>query len=136
MRRCLSVFAVVLALCAGCNLDDPNATPFPTPDIPTVEFIFPAAGASVVEGADMTIDIVARDNNPGAGIARVELFLNGAPFREAEPENDIPVPVFRVEMNWIAEGAGFHALTAIAYRADGQQSDLADISVEVVPASS
>jgi hypothetical protein len=38
-------------------------------------------------------------------------------------------------MNWIADGLGFHAFTAVAYRADGQQSDLTDISVEVIAAS-
>jgi hypothetical protein len=135
MRRLLVALIVTAGIVAGCNLDNPDATPIPTPDLPTVEFIAPISGATVIEGADMTIDIVARDNNPIAGIARIELFLNGAPYREAEPDDDIPVPVFRVEMNWIADGLGFHAFTAVAYRADGQQSDLTDISVEVIAAS-
>jgi hypothetical protein len=36
-------------------------------------------------------------------------------------------------MNWLAQGQGRHALTAIAYRPDGTQSDPATILVNVLP---
>ena len=35
-------------------------------------------------------------------------------------------------MNWLAEGIGFHSLTAIAYRPDGTASPPTIISVQVV----
>lgn len=131
MRRSIGV-ALILLL-AGCNLNAPGEpTPSPTPSIPSVEFISPSEGDRVVEGFDMTIDLVGRDDTPGAGVARIEVRLNGQRLQEATPENDIPVAVFRVETNWITEGVGKHVLSAIAYRRDGTASNERFITIEVV----
>jgi hypothetical protein len=51
----------------------------------------------------------------------------------ATPEASVAEPVFRVEMNWLAKGPGFHAITAIAYRLDGTRSDAATLLIEVLP---
>jgi hypothetical protein len=128
-RRILIVLLAGWAL-AGCNLTASQPTPVPTPDLPGVEFLYPADGSSVIEGTDLTIDLIARDESQG--INRIELLLNGIRLREAVTDSDAPVPAFRVEMNWLAQGAGLHVLTAVAYRPDGIRSDEADITIEVL----
>lgn len=122
---------LLLVLLAGCNLNAPDttATPAPTPDIPTVAFITPEAGTQAVEGFDLTVDIAARDER---GIQRIDLLLNGDIINTAEVDN-VPLPVFRVEMNWVTAGVGRHVLSAIAYRADGTASDEQFVTIEVVP---
>lgn len=130
MRRML-VSILALAVLAGCNLGASQPTPFPTPDIPTIEFIFPPDGSTVIEGTDLTIDLVGRDET--TGIVLIELRLNGETLREAPTEANLPLAVYRVEMNWVAQGLGLHSLSAVAYRPDGIPSDEEFITVEVVP---
>lgn len=125
--------ALVLLMLSGCNLGRPAAptpTAPPTPDIPTAEFLAPPNNSQVFEGTDFALDIVARDS--GSGITRLELYVDGVKINEAEPENGLSVPVFRVEMNWLAQGIGLHALEAIAYRADGTRSVEGRLTIEVV----
>lgn len=129
MRRPL--IALVLLALAGCNLDASNLTPIPTPDIPRVEFLFPENNSTVIEGADLTLDILAQDE--GSGIAQIELLLNGQTLRMASPQEALTLSEFRVEMNWFAQGVGRHVLSAIAYRGDGIPSDEARLVIEVLP---
>jgi hypothetical protein len=125
------LLSVLLVLLTGCTLSSGGtATPLPTPDIPQVEFLFPPQGTSIFEGADLTIDLLAQDET--GGIGRVELYLNDQLLREAEPETP-GEPVYRVEFNWFAEGAGGRqVLSAIAYRQDGTASSEVFTQVEVL----
>lgn len=121
----------LLAL-AGCNLDFSGATltPFPTPDIPRVRFLYPENNAAVVEGAELRIEVLAED--PGAGVARVELLVDDVFLREGRPEISASVPTFTVTFNWLAQGIGRHSLSAVAYRLDGAASAPTTILVQVV----
>lgn len=125
MRRCLLIACLLLC---GCNLITQAATP--TPAVPTIGFQFPVNNVSVVEGTDLQIGLLAQDS---VGIARVELLVDGQPHQEASPVEAEAVPVFTVEMNWLAEGVGLHALEATAYRLDGTASTPALINVDVTP---
>jgi hypothetical protein len=127
VRRGLTIAALVLA---ACNLQQGTPSPLPTPDTPSIEFLSPVNGSTVYEGTDLTIDLVARDN--GEGIARVQLLVDDLPHQEGAPVNTIAVPTFTVTMNWLAEGTGFHSLTAVAYRTDGTASPPTMISIQVV----
>jgi hypothetical protein len=130
MRVLLTLLLSVLVL-TGCNLDESTtSTPIPTPDIPVVEFVYPERGARVIEGAELKIDLVARDDT--VGIRRIELYLNGQLLNTAEPPNAPVESVFRVEMNWFASVAATHVLSAIAYRPDGTRSDEAFLDIEVI----
>jgi len=121
----------LLLLLAACNLGvDAQATPVPTPDIPTVEILSPVNNQQVREGIMFDLDIVGRD--PGAGIERIELFIDDQKINEATPLEAEAVAVFRVTMNWLAQGVGRHVVEAIAYRADGTPSDPFTISIEVL----
>ena len=124
----LRVLTLVLLFAAtACNLQVGAPTPFPTPDLPRVEFQAPANNDSFVEGTDLTIALVASD--AGLGIARIELMVDDLPHSEATPEVSEAVPVFTVTMNWLAEGVGYHSLTATAFRPDGIPSPPVTIAI-------
>lgn len=120
------ILIVVLLLC-GCNLTQGEIIP-PTPAIPTVEFQFPSNNVAVASGTDLQIQVLAQDS---VGIARIELVVDGQPHQTAAPVDSETVPVFTVDMNWLAEGVGFHSLQATAFRLDGTSSDPVLINVNV-----
>lgn len=124
--RWLSLIAV-LALCA-CNLlaGEPIT---PTVPIPIVSFQFPSNNVSIAEGTDLQVQLLAEDV---VGVARIELRVDGQPHQQASPVDSDSVPVFTVDMNWLAEGGGFHVLEATAFRLDGTQSRPALINVNVI----
>lgn len=128
MRDILFAIILILAL-AGCNLDTETPTPVPTPDLPQVQFLYPAEGARVVDGTDLTLDILAQDQT--AGVQRIELYVDGQLLNSdavlAQPES-----AFRAELNWFANGIGKHILSAVAYRADGTPSNEAALTVDVI----
>ena len=119
---------IALLLLSACSLN----TPAPPPNVPHVEFLFPMEGVSVSAGTDLQIGLVATDST---GIARVELLIDDLPHQEARPVEATTVPVFTVDMNWLAQGSGVHVLTATAYRSNGTASEPAIIRVNVVEGS-
>lgn len=133
MRRLLALCVVLACWLSACNLSSVPPTPIPTRDAPTVQFLFPVNESTVIEGTDLEIQIAALDN--GAGIARVDLLVDDFKHQEGAPEVSGAVPGFTVLMNWLAQGVGRHSLTAIAYRADGSQSDPVVIVINVLPRS-
>jgi hypothetical protein len=127
------IVIVVSLLLTGCNLRAGNATttPFPTPDIPRIQFQYPDNNSVVLEDTDLRIDLLAEDS--GSGVARVELLIDDLKANEVRPKVSAAVPTFTVTMNWLARGTGIHSLTAIAYRLDGTTSAPATILVQVLP---
>jgi len=125
--RYCALLGLGIVTVAGCTLE---STPVPTPNIPRVQFIAPPNNSRVVNGTDLTIDLFAQDNH--LGIAKIEFYADGSLIKEASlPNYDVQTD-FRVQVNWLASGIGFHALSAIAYRPDGTRSDEAFLSIEVV----
>ena len=112
----------------GCTLEAPEA--IPTPDLPRVQFISPANNSRVVQNTDLTIDLFAQDST--LGIAKIEFYADGNLIKEASLPNYAVQTDFRVQVNWLAQGVGLHALSAIAYRPDGTQSNEMFLSLEVV----
>lgn len=130
MRQFLLILSLIL-LTTGCNLKSKDATPIPTPDIPTVRFLFPSNNDQVIEGTDLTFDIYAEDMS--VGVARVELFIDGQLLGEPMYYGDYQfTDEFRPQTNWLAQGIGRHTISAVAYRPDGTPSDEALITVEVI----
>ena len=122
----------LLIVLPACNLALGGvATPMPTPDLPRVQFLAPANNQQVIEGTDFDLDILAQDER--AGIAKLELYVDGTLVNSVSPQDDLPVPAFRATMNWLAQGIGFHAIEAIAYRSDGTRGDSALLTLEVIP---
>jgi len=133
MRRCVKLLAagMLLLTLSACNLS--TEVPEPTPEriVPTVEFLYPVNGSLVIEGTDVQIELLAQDPR-GIGVSRVELYVDDQPHQDGAPVVSSAVTVFTVDMNWLAEGVGLHALSAIAYRPDGTASDMTTISLEVI----
>ncbi|QPC83229.1 hypothetical protein G4Y79_02305 [Phototrophicus methaneseepsis] len=117
---------------AGCNLTtaDRLPTPIPTPDLPRAEILEPPNNVQIIEGTEFNIDIVARDESQG--IARIVLLIDEVEVNSATPQEEGPVNVFRVTMNWRASGPGRHVIEAIAYRPDETPSDAAVLNVDVL----
>jgi hypothetical protein len=129
MRRLL-IAGLLGLLLAGCNLAAGTLTPTSVPDIPIIRFEFPENGTSVAEGTDMQIQLVAEDSL-GDGVSRVELFVDDLPHQQGSPVVSSAVPIFTVDMNWLARGIGLHSMSAVAYRSDGTASDPTTIRVFV-----
>ena len=129
MRKLL---ILVILLVAGCNLtNEPLPTATTPPPMPEVRFLYPANEATVVEGTDLDIELLASDE--GIGITRVEFLVDEEVVNERGPDVSAAVPLFTVRMNWLASGQGRHALSAVAYRPDGTASDVETIVVNVLP---
>lgn len=133
LKSILLILGLAAVLLTGCNLRQGSTTntPFPTPDIPRIRFVYPDNNSSVLEGTDLAVQILAEDS--GAGIARVQLLVDDVAHGEGKPEIAPAVPAFTANIHWIASGVGMHALTAVAFRADGQASAPATLVLNVIP---
>lgn len=127
IRWTLSLMTLFLS---GCNLVAGTLTPTPVPDVPTIQFQTPENSSTFVEGTDIQIELVAQDSI-GDGVARIELFVDDRLVQQATPQVSSAVPVFTVNMNWLARGIGLHVISAVAYRSDGTPSTPANIRVLV-----
>jgi hypothetical protein len=117
-----------LALALGalaCNLTGAGnrSAGVPAPSIQS-----PAAGATVAAGETVPITIAATDE--GDGIARVEVYVNGAMLGSVAVE-DGPATAAVITQDWTPTEEGEANLMAIAYRADGTGSAPATIAVMV-----
>ena len=139
MRRSISIvrvarwlgILVILLLVSACNLNQGVLpTPFPTPDLPTAEFLSPPNNTRVREAFDLELEIVARD--PGPGVSRVELYIDDEKINEASPATGTAEKVFTVTMNWLTSGLGDHVIRVIPYRKDGTRGDEVILNIEVV----
>lgn len=119
-----------MVILTACNLNTVEPTPIPTPDIPRVRFEYPSNNDQVYINTDLTVDIVAQDQS--VGISRLEFYVDGELIQDGTPPDGL-VSIFRVNMNWLAEGLGLHTLSAIAYRPSGIPSEEAIIAIEVIP---
>lgn len=96
--------------------------------LPAASIESPAAGASVAAGETVSITIAATDASDG--IARVEVYVNGA-LLGSVPVEDGPAPAVVITQGWTPKEEGEANLMAIAYRADGTGSAPATIAVMV-----
>lgn len=128
--RTLLFLIMVLFSLVACNLGTPQATPVPTPDIPSVQILAPPNNAQVIAGTDFDIDILGVDESQG--VSKIELYVDDVLINESPIANP-PQPRYRVTMNWLAQGEGFHVITVIAYRADNTRSDETVLNIEVLP---
>jgi hypothetical protein len=133
MKSLMWCAAALSLMLLACNLATPAPTPLPTPDLPTVEIIDPPNNRQIVEGTAFAFDIVGRDAGPG--ISKLELYIDGALINAISPFENLTEPIFRAQINWVAQGTGLRVVEAIAFRQDGQRSDPAIITIEVLPAA-
>jgi hypothetical protein len=128
------ILTALMACVSACNLQVGTPTPPPTPNAPQIEFQTPTSAVLVIEKTELNIELIARDT--GVGVAKIELLVDDISYKEVSPTTSAAVPVFTVTMNWLAEGVGFHSMTAIAFRPDGTASPPVTIIVEVAQSES
>lgn len=126
----ITLMVMLILFVSGCNLGTPQATPVPTPDIPTVQILAPPNNAQVIDGTDFDIDILAVDESQG--IFKIELYVDGELINDNIAVGGAQ-PQYRVTMNWLAKGVGFHVVSVIAFREDDTRSDEVVINIEVIP---
>ena len=134
VSRTALTIVILMGMLASCNLrsaNSPTDTPFPTPDIPRVRFMFPDNNSNVLEGTDLAIELLAEDS--GTGIAKVQLAVDDVLQGEGKPEVAPSVPAFSAKIHWVVKGIGMHSLTAVAFRENGQASESATLVLSVIP---
>jgi hypothetical protein len=95
---------------------------------PSVEITSPASGTRVELGQEVEI---TSTSSADAGIARVELYVDGDLVREDEPPSGNP-ETFRLVQQWLAERQGEVRVAVVAYDAQGESSSEAAIALSVV----
>lgn len=126
------LLAALALLLSACNIRTNNSTntPFPTLDIPRVQFISPANQQQLPEGTVLDINLLAEDS---VGVVRIELTVDDLLFQTVSTDNNTPLASFSAAISWPVTGAGIHSMTAEAFRADGTKSSSANIIVDVQP---
>ena len=94
----------------------------------TVVINSPGSGSSVAVGQEALIDSTA---TASAGIARVELAVNGVVERRDLPPTGNPA-TFRVSQPWTPSSLGQVTVSVVAYDVDGASSEAATIVLQVV----
>ncbi len=96
---------------------------------PVVEFMSPASGDTVAEGEAVTLVLSATEDS-GDGIARVEVFVNGALLTQENSPSGSDAS-FNFSTTWVAGAPGGYNIMAIAYSGDGTASAPATIILTV-----
>jgi hypothetical protein len=112
----------------------PTLTPTPTPTLiaaPAIRIVYPAYGTQVASGQQIPIQAIA---TAGAGVARVDLWVDGA-FYASVPNPNPGMDIMSASIVWSSTAPGNHALAVFAYDNQGQVGLPASIVV-VVTASS
>ncbi len=136
----LLVLALVLTLAACGPADEaaketaqPTEAATPTPEgKPTVTIDAPPTGGEVVLGNMVFVQSTASDI---AGVARIDLTVDGVLVRSDSAPEPGGQPTFAVLQGWQPVSAGTFLVTVTAYRADGTASDPATIALSVVESS-
>lgn len=120
----------VMALTAGCRLLE-NAEPVAMlfEGAPRIEIASPLAGSVYREGTP--VNILARVDNAGADIARVEIRVGNELVAERTNPNPSGAAAFTLTSSWVATQTGNVILSVMASRADGTLSDLKTVEIEV-----
>lgn len=132
-RRGLWIFLIsmlVLALAGGGVFFALRYQPRPRKIAPGITVISPNNPTTVAAGEFLYIQTSAQAS---AGITRVEMAVDGAPYRYQEPD-DVPMLVMPVDFSWRANTSGTHTLTFNATDAEGSVSPPATLEVVVTEA--
>ncbi|HEX9077494.1 MAG TPA: Ig-like domain-containing protein [Anaerolineae bacterium] len=118
-----------LAVLAACS---PGAAGTTQASKPVVIISAPPSGSVFHEGDQITVQSTATDST---AVVRVELLVDGATVTFDSTPNAQGQPTFSVSQKWLAT-PGTHTIVVRAVNASGTVSDLAGISISVLPAVS
>ena len=121
----------LLLILAACNLNmAPDNSSLTITGVPVVQIISPLPNAAYLDG--VPVNIQALVSNAGPDIARVEITVDNVAVAALESPNTAGAASFSIAQSWTAEGAGQHAITVTALRADGTSSTPITVTVSVV----
>lgn len=123
----VATFALLLAACDVAQ-EAPDVS-YDGP--PLVTLVSPLIND--VYRVDAAVNILIRVENAGPDIERVAVTINGATVGEVVQPNPSGAAAFAVTNLWNAPQPGSYAINAVAERADGTLSEIASVSVDVVP---
>ncbi|TET52421.1 MAG: hypothetical protein E3J64_05215, partial [Anaerolineales bacterium] len=128
-KRAIAFVAVsaLLATLACAPLEDLLGEDLLGDGGPSVEITDPPSGSTAEVGQVIEI---ASTSTADAGIARVELLVDGDMVREDAPPSGTPAS-FRVVQSWLPDAEGEFEISVVAYDADGQASEEATIMLQV-----
>lgn len=127
MRRFFYLAVLILVGTSGCI--PTGSTPISEASRPTLELIAPPSGTRVAQGNEVEIESRSSD---ARGIERVELWVDEGIYRVDDASAQ---PNFHLVQRWRADTLGTHRLAVVAFNVDGQASQQASISIEVVDAA-
>jgi hypothetical protein len=94
---------------------------------PSVEITSPTSGATAEIGEAVEI---ASTSTADAGIARVELLVDGDVVQESTPPSGNP-STFRLVQSWLPDAEGEVEISVVAYDSEGRASDEATVILNV-----
>ncbi len=118
-------------LISGCSLtvNDTAAAPVYVGE-PIVKIASPLENDTYQQG--VAVNILARVENAGADIARIDLYRGSELLGTADNPNTGGAPAFTITNSWLATEAGSHTLTVLAVRADSSITGSASVRVVVL----
>ncbi|MCU0512614.1 MAG: SH3 domain-containing protein [Anaerolineae bacterium] len=115
---------------AACSvLNTPEQVALVYEGAPRIEIASPLAGS--VYRAGTPVNILARIDNAGADIARVEIRVGDELVAEGLSPNTAGAAAFTVTSSWVAGRSGLLTISVLVSRADGTASDLKTVDIEV-----
>jgi hypothetical protein len=131
--RRIAGFVLVLTLTAACSL----ASGTPEGDevalvfegAPVIKIASPLAGSVYREGT--SINILARVENAGADIRRVDIFVGDDRVAQTDDPNASNAAAFTITTSWVATRTGTQTIRIQVTRGDGVTSAIEQIQVEV-----
>jgi hypothetical protein len=128
----LLLLAFGISACTLPGNDTPQEEPLTFEGAPSVNISSPVANATYLQGTD--VNILARIENAGADIVRVEIMLDDTIIGQGENPNPTGAAAFTITNSWPATITGPHTISITASRADGT-SDTASVIINVREAS-
>jgi hypothetical protein len=127
--RCLLLCLSLSVLATGCNITVPTP-PAPTfSGAPVVKIASPQDGEVYLLGT--VVNILARIENAGPDLARVQVRLDQLIIGEALEPNANGAAAFTITNSWPTTSEGQYTLSVSAARADGTLSEPTSVTIRV-----
>lgn len=126
---------LMIGVLGACTLADvpPTETKIVFEGVPQVVIASPLSQEQYAQGA--SVNILARIDNAGTDIARVEILLNDSLIGVAQLPNEAGSASFTVTSSWLAQEIGDQLIRVVAYRADNSAGE-SSVSMSVVSTAS
>lgn len=135
MRRMARILLLswILAALTGCTLsfNGPEVASLPEFDSPpTVRITAPLPNTTYLAG--VAVNVQVQVTNAGPDIDRVEVSTPDGLIGTLPQPNPTGAAAFGVTQTYTPDEAGTHVIQAVAYRADGTESLMASVTINVV----